>query len=141
MMPFSRMTPNNRWLWSIVISLSVLMFAPGAEGDDLTGCWSGTWQSCSTGHQGPLQAEFVQLCDGNYEVHFRGRFFKVIPFRYSIVMSAVEENGVVHLSGSKYLGRMFGTFTFSAQATASEFHADYFSSRDSGKFTLRRGSY
>jgi hypothetical protein len=53
-------------------------------------------------------------------------------------MSAVEENGVVHLSGCKNLGRLFGTFTFSAQATACDFNADYYSSKDSGRFTLTR---
>jgi hypothetical protein len=49
----------------------------------------------------------------NVLVH--GRFFKLLPFRYSVIMSATEQDGVITLSGSQFLGRMFGTFTFSSQ--------------------------
>lgn len=108
---------------------------------DLSGCWSGTWQSCVTPHKGPLHAEFVRLDADRYEVFFRGRFFKILPFKYSVVMTATENDGVVHLNGSRYLGKMFGTFTFSAAATDVEFNANYDSCKDNGCFNLTRCSY
>ena len=108
---------------------------------DLSGCWSGTWQSCVTPHKGPLNAEFVRLNANQYEVFFRGRFFKIIPFRYSVVMTASEQNGVVYLSGSKYLGRMAGTFSFNAAATDCSFNANYTSCKDNGCFVMTRCTY
>jgi hypothetical protein len=122
-----------------VLAFALLLVLPAAaRAVDLSGCWSGTWESCVTPHKGPLWAEFVS-CGGNqYEVHFRGRFFKIMPFQYSVTMTAEERDGVVYLSGSKYLGRMVGTFSFSAAATDTCFNANYSSCKDNGKFTLSR---
>ena len=111
------------------------------SGTDLSGCWSGTWQSCVTPHKGTLKAEFVRLDDCHYEVFFKGRFFKFLPFQYSTVMTATEQDGVVSLSGSKYLGRIFGTFSFDAVATNCQFTADYSSCKDNGQFIMSRCSY
>jgi hypothetical protein len=71
-------------------------------------------------------------------VHFGGRFLGIVPFKYSVTMAAEERDGVVHLSGSQYLGRMFGTFSFTATATESCFTADYSSCEDHGRFELSR---
>ncbi len=120
------------------IVLLLLLFPAAANAIDLSGCWSGTWNSCQTRHRGPLSAEFVRLGENQYEVFFRGRFFKVLPFQYSVVMTAAMQDGVVQLSGSQYLGRMFGTFTFTAAATDCQFNANYSSCEDSGQFCLTR---
>ncbi len=108
---------------------------------DLSGHWSGTWASGNTRHHGPLQAEFVRLNDSEYEVFFKGKFFAILPFRYSVVMSASEQDGVVTMSGSKHLGRMFGTFQFSAAVTDTHFNANYSSCKDHGCFEMVRCSY
>lgn len=127
----------RRRMASVLISCAITL--PGvAAATDLSGCWSGSWQSCVTSHQGTLNAEFVRLDDCRYEVFFQGRFFKILPFRYSVVMMATEQDGVVYLSGYKYLGRMFGAFSFSAAATDCEFNADYSSCKDHGRFTMSR---
>jgi hypothetical protein len=124
------------------LSIGLLLLTPAAcQAVDLSGCWSGTWQSCVTPHRGPLHAEFVQLDANRYEVFFRGRFFKLLPFKYSVVMTATEQEGVVYLSGSKYLGRAFGTFSFNAAATDGSFNANYSSCKDNGTFNLCRTSY
>ena len=120
---------------------SIVLCATACRATDLSGCWAGTWQSCVTPHRGPLFAEFVRLDANRYEVFFRGRFFKILPFHYSVVMTATEQDGVVYLSGSKYLGRAFGTFSFSAAATDCSFNANYSSCKDSGTFKLCRTSY
>jgi hypothetical protein len=88
-----------------------------------------------------LHATFYKIDDSRYHVHFRGRFFKIMPFQYSVTMTAEERDGVVYLSGSKYLGRMVGTFSFNAAATDTCFSANYSSCKDNGKFTLSRCSY
>ena len=121
-----------------VLALLFLAAAGTAEAADLSGAWSGTWRSSTTDHKGPLKAEFVRLGPSCYDVTFRGRFFKILPFRYSVVMTATEQDGVVYLSGSKDLGRMFGVFSFSATADNCRFHADYTSCEDQGCFRLSR---
>lgn len=122
----------------LVAAVMVLATQQASWAVDLSGCWSGTWQSCRTPHHGPLHAQFVRLDESHYEVFFRGRFFKIFPFKYSVVMSATESDGVVHLSGSKFLGRLFGTFSFAATATDCHFHANYDSCKDNGLFELTR---
>src|SRR5262245_54927120 len=137
-LPLSRLAQLRRYF----LAMLLMFVAPGvSRAIDLSGCWSGTWQSCTTRHHGPLNAEFVRLNENQYEVFFQGRFFVIMPFKYSVIMTASEQNGVVTLSGSQYLGRMFGTFSFSAAATDCQFNVDYSSCKDSGKFTLSRCSY
>ncbi len=108
----------------------------------LSGQWSGSWLSCTTGHKGPLQASFCQLAPDRYEVTFRGRFFKFIPFRYSLQLCVVGyEADRVLLSGSHKLGPIMGTFSYSAYATASEFVATYRSKQDYGQFRMSRAGW
>ena len=125
----------------VAIVATLTSVATPCSAIDLSGQWSGTWASGNTRHHGPLQAEFVRLNDGQYEVFFRGKFFAILPFRYSVVMSASEQDGVVTMSGNKYLGRMFGTFSFSAAVTDTQFNANYSSCKDHGCFEMTRCTY
>ncbi len=121
-------------------SLVALAFAgaAGAQPPDLTGKWSGYWVSDKNGHTGPLNARFAPQGDSSYRVTYRGRFAKVIPFRYSTTMDVVGTgDGVVVLSAEKRLGPM-GTFRTTATATGSNFDATFTSRRDSGRFVLSR---
>ena len=127
-----------RQLLAACVVLLALGASPAAA-VDLSGCWSGTWQSCSTGHTGPLRATFAPCGDGRYAVEFSGRFFKVLPFRYSVTLRVVEDYGDrVTLAGTSWLGRLFGTFTYRADATDCSFEASYRSKKDSGVFRLHR---
>jgi hypothetical protein len=122
-----------------ILTLLILLAAPSAVlAIDLSGTWSGRWGSNQTRHNGALHADFVRIGENQYEVFFRGRFFKILPFKYSVVMTAVEQDGVVQLTGSQNLGRMFGTFTFVAAASDCEFNANYSSCKDSGYFAMTR---
>lgn len=119
--------------------LGLVLVAAPAGAVDLSGSWSGTWSSTSTGHSGPLRATFTPCGEGRYSVDFAGRFFKILPFRYSVVLQVVEDTGdEVTLAGSSFLGRLFGTFTYRATADACHFTADYRSKKDCGMFRLRR---
>jgi hypothetical protein len=130
--------PPPRILGGFSALAFLLLFSTASYAADLSGCWSGTWQSCTTPHNGPLWAEFVPCGANQYEVHFRGRFFKLLPFKYSVTMAAEERDGVVYLTGSQYLGRMFGTFSFDATATDTCFSANYSSCEDHGQFQMSR---
>ena len=125
---------------TIVAALFVsLALAAPAKAVDLSGSWCGTWSSSTTGHAGPLRAEFTRCGADAYRVTFSGRFFKVIPFTYTVRLDVVAEDadGVV-LAGSSYLGRMFGSFSYRATADECRFTANYSSKKDSGVFRLTR---
>jgi hypothetical protein len=132
--------PADLFVRSCLAILLLALLPAVSKAVDLSGCWSGSWESCVTPHKGALWAEFVSCGPNQYEVHFRGRFFKIMPFQYSVVMAAEERDGVVYLSGSKYLGRLVGTFSFSAAATETCFNANYRSCEDHGRFQLSRCS-
>jgi hypothetical protein len=123
-------------LLAVVVSIGS---ADRVRATDLTGHWCGNWKSCTSGHKGPLRADFCKINDHCYEVRFKGRFFKVLPFRYSVQLQVVEETADhVVLSGSQNLGRLFGTFTYSATVTEKCFVATYTSCKDDGEFRMER---
>lgn len=106
---------------------------------DLSGQWSGRWCSQSTGHQGVLRADFVRCGENRYQVTFTGRFLKLLPFRYSVMLDVVSvESGSVALSGNAFLGKLFGTFCYQATATDCRFTSTYTSAKDSGTFIMQR---
>lgn len=108
---------------------------------DLTGSWSGRWVSCTNGHNGPMNATFCRLNATQYEVRFNGRFFKLIPFKYTAVLNVTAvEPGRVYLTGSHRLGPVLGTFSYNAWATDSQFVAGYASEKDQGQFIMNRVS-
>lgn len=131
------MSTTNKAIGNLVLLASVVLAAT-ASAEDLSGSWSGGWVSSTTGHKGPLHAHFTRLDDASYQVDFRGRFFKLLPFRYSVVLNVVEEGDTVRLSGDSYLGRMFGWFHYEAVAGGGSFTADYSSCKDQGQFCLTR---
>jgi hypothetical protein len=125
----------------VCVVVATLFLSGTARAVDLSGCWSGSWESCSTGHAGPLRAEFTRCGPTQYRVDFAGRFFKILPFRYSVTLDVVEDCGDhVTLAGSSYLGRLFGTFTYTAMADGCRFTAEYCSRKDTGTFRLTRAT-
>jgi len=130
--------PHPRFLFPLALSI-LLAVAPPAAAVDLTGSWTGSWESTSTGHAGPLRATFRPCGEDRWAVDFSGRFFKLFPFRYSVNLRVVEDAGDrVTLAGTSWLGRLFGTFCYRADATACRFEARYASKKDSGVFRLER---
>ncbi|MEX2026906.1 MAG: hypothetical protein WEH44_06385 [Pirellulaceae bacterium] len=134
---------NTRWQLGRFVLVLLAMIAAGllagsASAADLSGAWSGRWDSLSTGHSGPLNANFTRINESQYQVDFRGRFFKLIPFRYSVVLDVVEEGETVRLSGDNYLGRRYGWFHYDAVVAGDCFTANYSSCKDDGQFRLTR---
>ncbi len=107
--------------------------------ESLAGCWEGSWYSCTSGHKGRLRATICLLSDGRYRASFSGTFFRIVPFRYSVVLTATEIDELVRFSGSSYLGRLAGgTYCYSGTADGSKFRATYRSKKDHGKFVMRK---
>jgi hypothetical protein len=91
------------------------------------------------GHHGPLSATFCRIDDTHYEVRFRGRFLKVVPFRYNVVLEVTGYSGdKVLLSGASNLGPILGTFSYSAEATDTQFVASFCACKDHGVFSMTR---
>ena len=126
-----------RNLGCLAILLLFGMTAP-ADAADLSGQWAGRWNSYQTGHNGPLRCTLIKLDETSYQANFSGRFFKIIPFRYSVTLYVEQDGDVVTLSGQNYLGRRFGTFYYSAEADECSFTASYNSCKDSGEFVMSR---
>lgn len=121
-----------------LLAIALSCGTASAQEPILNGRWSGYWVSESTGHTGPLNGRFKAVDDTHYRVVFTGRFFKVIPFRYSQKLEVIGGDGeTVLLSGSSRLPG-FGTYEYSANATSRDFHATYQSRRDRGAFILKR---
>jgi hypothetical protein len=129
-----------RYLAVALVSGAALVPASRADCPiDLSGQWAGNWRSCTSGHSGPLKATVCKCDETHYQVRFRGRFFGVIPFRYEVTLEVVgQDKDRVFLSGEAYLGHLFGTFHYQAEATDCEFRATYTSCRDNGTFCLTR---
>ena len=124
--------------FAISVTLTFAQDAKKAVTTDLSGSWSGTWQSDSSGHHGPMNARFEPSGDGSYRVTFTGRFFKVFPFRYTanLQVTGTEGNKVVLEGNQRLIG--FGTFQYHATADADHFTATYQARRDQGQFLLTK---
>lgn len=134
------MLPTTPRLSAFVFALALSCgICAEAGAVDLTGTWSGRWESCVTGHNGPLHANFCRVDATRYRVRFHGRFFKVLPFIYSVDLRVVSEGqDYVTLEGESYLGRRLGTFTYRAEADNCHFESTYDACRDNGRFILDR---
>jgi len=78
-----------------------------------------------------------KIDDDNYSVHFSGRFWGLFRFEYDMVLTVAERRAdALVLSGSKNLGLLFGTFSYTATVTNSEFNAWYCSRHDNGVFKM-----
>lgn len=107
----------------------------------VAGHWTGHWKSENTGHRGVLRADFRKCCEGSCDVVFSGRFCAVIPFRYRMQLQAEQqEDGSVHLSGSRRLGLLLGTFDFEGEIRHGQLNAQFSAADDNGTFELSKSA-
>lgn len=130
---------------TIFAFLTTLLLPTAARSDeagrapDLSGRWSGCWVSDKSGHSGPLRANFRKVSDAFYRVTFSGRFWKVVPFVYSVNLAVTGVSGnALTLVGETPVGPVVGTFRYDAVATACDFEARFTSKNDTGRFVLTR---
>lgn len=128
----------GKQFWLALVFGCVMAATSGLQASDLSGHWTGTWQSDTTGHHGPLRCTLTRIDDSHYRADFAGRFFKILPFRYSVDLEVMQEGDLVLLAGDHTLGRRLGVFHYDAEATCTDFVATYSSCKDQGTFTLSR---
>ena len=132
---------NARFLFAAIV-FAVVPATLNAQGlaTNLAGKWpNGEWQNSSNSHHGPLHANFTQVSDSQYRVTFGGRFAKVIPFRYTVVLNVIgrSADGTTYLAGNSKLP-FFGNFQYDAVATPNAIETRYQSKKYKGKFLLSR---
>jgi hypothetical protein len=130
-------------LGAALLALAGLIVVPGHAAPsgsvNLTGEWTGYWESETTGHTGPMRARFDRVDACHYDVLFCGRFCKVLPFLYATQLNVTGHGGgCVYLGGSHRLGPLFGTFRYSAWGSHTRFVASYSADNDRGRFVLTR---
>ncbi len=124
---------------SVPLVLGFCFLDSAAFAADLAGCWTGCWRSDCNGHDGKLRATITKVDDTHYCARFSGDFWRVFPFRYSVMLTTKQEGDALKLEASKDLGPLFGgTFSFEGTATETDFKATYTSSRDRGEFNMKR---
>ena len=137
--PFTGDLMPNRPVACLVVCLIFLVAVPSAHADELSGQWSGNWKSFSSGHQGPLKAQICKVSEDCYRADFSGRFWKIMPFDYSVTLRVIgRDENATYLAGSTYLGRLMGTFSYTATVQNGCLTARYRAKRDCGSWTLRK---
>jgi hypothetical protein len=129
---------SAKYMSWFVVGGFLLLGRSGVHAQDLSGRWTGCWVD-DGGHHGPLKATLCPCGADRYRATFTGRFFRIVPFRYTVVLAVTGRQGdKVLLAGESDLGRLFGTFTYQAEASTTDFIATYRSCRYQGQFNLKR---
>lgn len=103
------------------------------------GCWSGTWASESSGHQGNLRCIMTPR-DGNaFTARFRATYCGLLPFEQSVVLTGADAGGLWRFRGEQDLGWLAGgVYHYAGEASPDKFMARYTSANDRGVFEMTR---
>ena len=144
---------SSRRVWISLVAISMVVgsgYASQANSEeqpvaevqtapDLSGTWSGTWASHHSSHNGKLRAQVTRVDAYHYRAEFRATFFKVMCYKYTVVLNATPQGDHWILQGQKDLGRLAGgMYHYSAYANACHFSANYKSCKDHGVFDMTR---
>jgi hypothetical protein len=136
-LPMAHRFVSKQWALAFVAA-AWLGIADVAKAQDLSGRWTGHWEDSRSGHCGPLRATICKCDDQHYQAVFTGRYFGVLPFRFRATLTVTGQHGdKVLLAGDSRVG-LSGSFRYSAEATATEFVADYCARRYEGRFVLTK---
>jgi len=114
--------------------------------NDITGRWSGHWNSQATGHHDELRALISQVDTNHYDVKFHAAYksetfkFITVHFGYTVRMETKPStNADVAFHGSEDLGKLAGSvYTYDGHANATNFFSTYKSKYDRGTFEMTR---
>ncbi|MGI9467914.1 MAG: hypothetical protein ACR2OA_12395 [Rubripirellula sp.] len=120
----------------VVMLTSLVTTSPTLSATSPTGKWRGSWNSSSTGHNGPLKARVRQVDHDTYRALFVGRFAGVIPFAYPARLDRVAGTENQYTSSQRL--PLLGTYRMNATVTPSRIRANFRGGRDSGTFNLSR---
>ena len=107
--------------------------------NSLQGCWEGTWQSESNGHEGSLRCVVTRRKDGAYKARYYAIYQKVIGFGYTILLRTTETNRGWHFSGDANLGWWVGgIYRYEGWVQETNFFSTYSCKYDHGTFRMTR---
>lgn len=107
--------------------------------DDISGCWEGTWESHTNGHNGRLRAIITKQGENVYYARFKATYAGVLPFEFEVPMHVTEDGGLHSFQGQADLGWLAGgIYTYSGQASPGDFSANYCAEKDQGVFVMSR---
>ena len=114
-----------------------------AQPANLTGRWEGTWKSDANGHTDRLRCLITQTTSNRYEAHFHALYKKwglPFTFAYSVPLTvASPAAGQWKFNGEAELGWYAGgRYSYTGQATSTNFLSLYECKYDRGTFTLAR---
>ena len=123
----------------VFFSVFITSHANAGDLENLSGTWSGTWNSEISGHEGPLKAKFAVSDKDVVSARFTGRFFKIVPFKFNVKLNVIsQKDGVTKLSGKHDLGRALGTYHYDVTYKGNEFVAKYHTDKDKGVFQVNK---
>jgi hypothetical protein len=104
----------------------------------VAGKWSGTWESSGhKGHGGGLTCEAIESGKQKWEATFTAEFGKTKA--YKVKLEGKPGDGKVVFGGKVDLGKDDGgEFTWTGQATATDFTGEYDGGGDKGSFKMTR---
>jgi hypothetical protein len=86
-----------------------------------------------------MRANIRQSQDGTYQARFSGRFAVVIPFTYKVQLKPRYDGfGNVHLSASKPLGPLLGSYSMHAISSGSTLQGSFNAAKDVGAIQMNR---
>lgn len=129
---------SHRLLLGMLFCIACLMKLPSTAAD-LCGCWEGNWKSCTDGFQGTIKARITKCDENHYRAVFTGRAFKIMPYRYTAILTAVTdaETGITHFKSSMKLP-IWGCHWMNGCATADKISAKYHTDDHKGYFNMCR---
>ena len=128
----------SRFFLSAFCFVVLTFLGQSASAQDISGDWSGNWQSAANNHTGKISATFCQSSNDTMRARFRGTFAKVIPFRYSTDLKIASQSpGLTVLAGSRRLP-LGGEFSYYVTVTDQCFHGTFASKRNRGTFIMSK---
>jgi hypothetical protein len=86
-----------------------------------------------------LRATISSAGENRYCCRFSGTFFGILPFRYSVILTAEPGDDDMTFVGKSNLGKLAGgTYRYSGVADHCHFHSTYKTCKDRGVFDMKR---
>jgi hypothetical protein len=137
--PSPRMRSAIYLLALVLSSSAVIGTARSASSADLDGCWVGRWVGCTDGRTGTVRARITKCGANQYHAVFRGRCFKIMPYRYTATLTAVKDDqtGRAHFKCTRKLP-IWGWYWMNGSVNGNKVFARYRTDDHTGYFTMQR---
>ena len=107
--------------------------------DCLEGNWRGHWQSCTDQFKGTVNARITRCDARHYKAVFWGRAFKIMPYRYTVTLTACKSptTGKIYFKCSRKIP-FWGMYWMNGWASNCKFYSKYRTDDHTGYFVMRK---